>query len=181
YSIACELNWTKRAEPTGAGSVNAAKRRQHQLRRLPGLPGVVDGLSLAQRQELWLGPGHDGSTFDNPQALRDAWTANRGEVMRLFATNGRRPMGWWQYESPIPWPGYFRQQSALYDAGLLADEEKIALEHRWRAEFERAHGPDFSYTAAPGEILHGAAARKAHLDWADVPHSLRRQWQAARR
>src|SRR6516164_9835999 len=49
YTIAVELGWTKRAEPVGTSSsgVNAAKRRQHQLRAITG-----EGLSAGQKMEL---------------------------------------------------------------------------------------------------------------------------------
>jgi hypothetical protein len=52
YTVAVELGWTERPQPIGTGSVNAAKRRQHQLRRLPGLSNAGDRLSSEQTMEL---------------------------------------------------------------------------------------------------------------------------------
>jgi hypothetical protein len=180
YAVAVELGWVQRPPNLGNGSDNAARRRRIQLSRTV----ADDGIDSSRVQELWLGPSHDGTFFSSPDELRATWEQNKSEVMRLFAHNGHRPQGWWEFEAPalgLTWPGYFREQSCLYDAGLLGDDEKAELERWWRIEFERTYGPDFFYTEAPGEILHGAAARRKHLDWADVPHSLRRQWTAERR
>ena len=177
FAAAVECGWARRPPTVDGRTSNQARRRRHQFQAI-----TDGGLSLNQvLQELWLGHSHNGSHFDSPDELRAAWMEHRDEVMRLFAGNGRRPQGWWAFESPIPWPGYHKQQSALYDAGLLGDEEKAELERRWRHEFERAYGPHFFYTEAPGEMLEGAAARRKHLDWADVPDSLRQRWRAERR
>jgi hypothetical protein len=45
-TVAVELGWTKRPEPLGTGSNNAAKRRRHQLQTMTG------GLSSDQMMEL---------------------------------------------------------------------------------------------------------------------------------
>jgi hypothetical protein len=50
----------------------------------------------------------------------------------------------------------------------------------WKVEFERASQPDFFFTAGPGEIYHGEAARQKHFAWADIPSVLVQQWEAAR-
>jgi hypothetical protein len=50
----------------------------------------------------------------------------------------------------------------------------------WREEFARAWQPSFFFTAGPGEILHGEAARQKHFAWADIPSALVQQWEAAR-
>ena len=92
--------------------------------------------------------------------------------MRLWARDGKRPLAWWCFEAPdlgLEWPGYFRQQSYLFEHNALGEEECAELVAGWREEFERACS------------LEDASARKSHLDWADVPHSLRQRWQAARR
>jgi hypothetical protein len=180
YSIAVELGWTKRAEPIGTGSINASKQRQYRLRTLMNggaLPrtgaGDIDscGLTYSELQELWLGPCN-GSVFDTTEQLRAAWDRGRDVVMRLWATNGKRPMAWWCFEAPglgLTWPGYDHQQSYLYEHNVLSETEREQLLARWRKEFEQACS------------LKDTAARKAHLDWAGVPASLRRQWQAERR
>jgi len=93
--------------------------------------------------------------------------------MRLWATNGRRPQAWWFLGDAaslgLTWPGYDRQQSYLFEHNALSETEHEQLLARWRRDFEDAC------------LLEDAVARRKHLDWADVPHSLRRQWSAARR
>src|SRR5262249_57277873 len=87
---------------------------------------------------------------------------------------------WWELEAPglgLVYPGYFHERSYLYDADVLGEEERTELVAFWRRESERS----FFYTAAPGEILHGAAARRKHFEWADIPRSLIERWQAERR
>lgn len=177
FAAAVECGWTKRP-PTLRSVTNQAHRRNFQLRAIAGAP------PLDQLMEMWLGPSHNGSVFDSPEALRAAWETHRDEVMRLWGQHGRRPMAWWCFDAPglgLMWPGYFRQQSYLFDAGVLEEPERVALLAFWRKEFERTYRPGFSHTAGPGEIFHGAAARRKHLDWADVPDSLRQQWTAERR
>jgi len=123
------------------------------------------GLTYSQLMELWLGPGPDGSLFDSTEHLRDAWTSCRTLVMRLWGQHGRRPQIWWCLDAPglgLKWPGYDREQSYLFEMGILSEAERAELLHRWRREFD-------------------CDPRPAHLDWADVPDSLRRQWQAERR
>jgi hypothetical protein len=77
-------------------------------------------------------------------------------------------MAWWSYEAPIPWPGYERERSTLYAAGLLGEDEKAELEAEWRREFDRAQEPGFTICLGPGEHLEGAAARRVHFRWADI-------------
>jgi hypothetical protein len=122
------------------------------------------GLSYDQLQELWLGPSHDGSYFGSTEELEQAWQTHRDEVMRLFGRSGRRPQAWWCFDAPelgLQWPGFDRERSCLYDNGVLDEGEVAELVRFWRREFDRDRKP-------------------AHLNWADVPHSLRRQWQAER-
>jgi hypothetical protein len=64
---------------------------------------------------------------------------------------------------------------------VLSEPECTELVAFWRKEFDRSYDADFSVTIDPDQILYGAAARRAHHDWADIPHVLRRQWRAARR
>src|SRR5262245_8893110 len=130
------------------------------------------GLTFSELQELWLGCSHDGSNFSGEEELRDAWDRGRAVVMRLWARGGKRPQAWWYLEAPglgLKWPGYDRQRSYLFEHNALGEEECEQLLAGWRKEFEQACS------------LEGAAARKAYLDWADVPHSLRQRWQAERR
>ena len=131
------------------------------------------GLTYSELQELWLGPCNGASVFDTQDELRAAWDRGRAVVMRLWATNGRRPQAWWFLGDAaslgLQWPGYHRQQSYLFEHNALDEEECAKLLIGWRRDFEDAC------------LLEDAVARRKHLDWADVPHSLRRQWQAERR
>ena len=126
------------------------------------------GLSYSELQELWLGPG-DRSVFDSPEQLRDAWDRGRDVVMRLWGSHGRRPMAWWNFEAgDLEHPGYFRERSVLWRAGVLSQQERTELEHQWKVEFDAARGMD-------------ARARREHLKHHDVPDELVEAWTAARR
>jgi len=128
------------------------------------------GLTLSELQELWLGVGPGGSLFSGEEELRDAWSRGRDVVMRLWGCGGRRPQIWWYLEAgDLKYPGYDHERSYLFEHNVLSEAEREQLLAGWRKEFEKACS------------LEDAAARKAHLDWADVPHSLRQQWQPARR
>ena len=123
------------------------------------------GLTYSELQELWLGPTHSGSCFRSREELHDAWIRGRDVVMRLWVNNGRRPQAWWAFEAGnlgLKWPGHDREQSYLFEAGVLSEMECDELLRFWRREFDRSRSP-------------------THLNWADVPHSLRQQWQAERR
>ena len=106
--------------------------------------------------------------------------------MDLFAMRGRRPVAWWQYDAPIPYPGQDLERSALYEAGLLGEQEREQLVTEWREEFERAQVPGFGFCAGlrpegRGALwLTDAEAREAHHVWADIPASLVEQWRAQR-
>lgn len=123
---------------------------------------------------------HQGSTFASARDCRRLWEAHRKRLLDRWGVEGRRPQAWWKFDSPIPYPGYARERSTLYEHGLLGEAEARALVADWKVEFERASQPDFFFTAAPGEILQGEAARQKHFDWAHIPSSLLQQWQAAR-
>jgi hypothetical protein len=138
-------------------------------------------LTPGQELELWLGPRHHDSAFDSREELQQAWARHRDRLMALWAKNGRRPQGWWAFESPIPFPGYGREKSKLYELGLLDQREQTELEAWWREQFEKAQVPNFSLCTGPDSFLRGAAARKAHLAWADVPSALIKQWTRQRK
>jgi hypothetical protein len=158
HEVALSLGWIQ-PRATGNGSTNAAKRRQHRFALAAG-----DGERLRQLQELWLGPGPDGSVFDSTEDLCSAWEEHRDECLRLWGQHGRRPMAWWCFDAPglgLKWPGHDHEQAYLFEAGILSEAERAELLASWRREFDRDHSP-------------------AHLNWADVPQSLRQQWQAER-
>jgi len=155
--------YMKRPPVLGTGSPNQRRKRQHQLRALAG-----DG-TLSELQELWLGPHPTtGSVFSSPQDLREAWERHRDEVMRLWGQGGRRPMGWWQFDTELKYPGYYRERSFLWRHGILGPEEKFEVEHEWRADFEAAHRM-------------GARERREHLEHCDVPPELIERWISERR
>jgi hypothetical protein len=133
-----------------------------------------------QEMELWLGVSHQGSTFTSARDCRRLWEAHRKRLLDRWGDEGRRPQAWWKFDSPIPYPGYARERSTLYERGLLGEAEARALVADWKVEFERASQPAFFFTAAPGEILQGEAARQKHFEWADSPQTLLQQFEAAR-
>jgi hypothetical protein len=177
-AAAVSLGWVKRPPGMG-GSTHKAKRIAHQLRTITGA-----GLSAGEKMELQYGPSPtQGSLFSSREQLESAWAACRDELLAR-ANPGRRPAIWWELEASslgLKWPGYFSERSYLFEAGALSAEEKATLKTEWRAEFERAYEPDFTYIGDPDEILHGAEARQKHFAFADIPRSLICRWEAARR
>jgi hypothetical protein len=133
----------------------------------------LDPDDCATVQELWLGPPAGGSEFATREGLQEAWTRLRDIVMAMYAKDGRRPMGWWQCEAPglgLTYPGDEREQSYLYDASVLPENERAELLSYWRGEFERAYAPGY-----------GAERRRKHFREIDLPRSLRRKWTAERK
>jgi hypothetical protein len=133
---------------------------------------------LTHSQEMTLLYGKEprwAEAFATEEEYRDAWIRNRERLLAGYR-NGRRPMAWWTLESPVAFPGYEHQQSVLYEAGLLGDEERAELERWWHEQFLRAWNPQFFHCDGPGRIFEGEPARKAHFKWADIPHELVRKW-----
>ena len=115
---------------------------------------------------LWMGEGPlgDPQPFASPAARKAAWQRHQHRLIgTLPSSPGRRPLAWWQYDAPIRWPGYDAERSTLYEAGLLGDDERAALEAEWRREF------DFAQRLPAGD-------RRAHYAWADIPDELVRRW-----
>jgi len=132
-----------------------------------------------QEAELAWGVSHRlGPTFSNDDEAREAWVLNRPRLMSLFAFGGRRPQGWWKYESPIPWPGFNLERSTLWEAGLLGAAERRALEADWRNEFFLSLQPGFTFRERSGDYLHGHEAHIAHLVFCDVPAALAERWSS---
>jgi hypothetical protein len=141
-------------------------------------------LSPDQELDLWLGRGSlsDPQPFASEEARQAAWLRHREHLVgQLSSGPGRRLQAWWRYEAPIAWPGLDRERSTLYAAGLLGDAEKVELEAEWRHEFDRAQEPGFSLCTGPGDWLEGAAARRAHYRYADIPRGLVKRWMAERK
>jgi hypothetical protein len=136
--------------------------------------------------ELWLGPSHNGSSFENDAHRREMWFRHRDRVMRQWAKGGRRPVGWWLYESSQfglqRYPTYQYERSVLWEAaGVLSEEERAQLESEWRREWDRCWDePHFFHCAGPDKNFTGDEARAYHLVWADVPPELVYKWLAER-
>ena len=139
---------------------------------------------LSHEQEMVLQYGAEerwAEAFATEDEYRDAWIRNRDRFLAWYC-HGRRPAAWWQFEAgDLRYPGYDREQSTLYRAGLLGEEERAELLGFWREEFEKASAPDFWTALRPNCILEGEPARKAHIRWADIPRELVREWTAQRR
>src|SRR5262249_17953459 len=141
-------------------------------------------LTHRQELELWLGPTHNGSSFQSDEHRRAAWFHHRARLMQWFATNGRRRCGWWWYEAasfglPSRHPGV-HQQSILYEfSSALREEERAELERFWCKEFEKSWSPNFSYFKE-GRIFTGDVARELHWLWADIPPPLVDRWREER-
>jgi hypothetical protein len=134
-------------------------------------------LSWTQEMELWLGPSHRGSAFRSREELHQAWLTHRDRLMTAWAKHGKRPAGWWEFEAPFPRPSG-HEQSKLYEAGLLGEEEAAALVSEWRRQFERGYEPHFFHCEGPGRLFSGAVGRRKHYAWADIPTELVKKWSA---
>jgi hypothetical protein len=161
-TAATSLGWAKRP-PLLGGSTHRAHQREFRLREARG------ELGPAQKMELIYGPSSAmGSYFESREALQAAWVACRDELLAR-ANPGRRPLGWWQFErGDIEHPGYFRERSALWRAGVLSEAERLTLEDEWRQEFAAAQRMS-------------APERREHHEHHDIPAELIEQWQGARR
>jgi hypothetical protein len=166
FAAAEAAGYVRRPQILGTGSRNQARKRQHQFRAL----AKGGDNALSKMQELWLGPSPEhGSLFNSREELEQAWQMHRTEVMRLWGSHGRRPMGWWEFEAAdLEHPGYDLERSTLWHAGVLGPEEKLEVERSWEVEFAAARGM-------------GARERREHLAFHDVPAELIREWTAERR
>ena len=133
-------------------------------------------LSLEYGEAPYHRPG-----FRDDDARREAWMRHRDWILARYR-QGRRPKAWWDYECPVPRPeDYESERAVLWEADLLAPEERVELEAEWREDFEAAQAPDFWLCIGPGENLSSAAARRAWYRDRGIPRELVRRWSAARR
>jgi len=83
--------------------------------------------------ELILGPPAHGSAFASDDERRIAWELHRARFLDRTDNPGRRPWGWWQYESPEPRDHGEHPTLQLMRMGCLPREERAALEAgEWR-------------------------------------------------
>lgn len=137
-------------------------------------------LTMSQFWSLSVGEcDREPPAFESEAARREAWEVHRERLM-AHRHAGTRPDGWWCYESPIPYPGYERERSALYEAGLLSAEEVAEVTAWWREQYDRGCAPEFRCVRGPNDLLQGEAARAAHHSWADIPAALVEQWERDR-
>jgi hypothetical protein len=163
FEAANEAGIRKRGRPL---EVDTSTARRRDFRRHPD--------RVRCDAAMWYGPA---SAFATAEEARRYWLANRARLMPLLAVEGRRPFGWWRFEAgDLRHPGYDRERSTLYAAGLLGADEAAELLAYWRQEFDRGHGPDFFYCGS-GKTLRGEAARHAHFAWADIPPALVDEWR----
>lgn len=147
-------------------------------------------LSLGHEAEMSLRYGDlaERPAFACDDERREAWFYHRDRLL-MHCSHGQRPAGWWDFESPVPYPEDRNYAPALlYEAGLLAESEVAELLAHWRSEFERAQEPRFMFCiglAKPGDTfaswLEGEAAKKAHYAWSGIPNNLLKEWTRARR
>ena len=156
---------------------------QTPLQRPNRAPLSHEGQMSLRYGELASRPG-----FASEEERRAAWFNHRDELLQ-HCSGGQRPAGWWDYESPIPYPRDRAYAAAtLYENGLLNESELAELMIHWRQAFERSQNPRFMFClgfAKPSDPvaswLKGAAARKAHYRWAGIPRELLKEWMTQRR
>jgi hypothetical protein len=137
---------------------------------------------LNHPQEMVLRYGEDPrwDAFHSEEEHCDAWLRNRDRLLAGY--RGRRPAAWWRFEAgDLPYPGYDREQSVLFEVGVLGEEECAELERWWHEQYLRAQAVNFWHCLGPGRSLKGEPARRAHYRWADIPASLLAQWSAEHR
>lgn len=140
-------------------------------------------LSPDAELELWLGPPGPGREpiFATAEEARQAWHRVR-DSFSLPNAPGRRAQAWWAFDAPAGLTfNYDTERSTLFTHGLVSEEEKEQLLAEWKAEFDKAQARGFALTLGPDEVLYGAAARRAHYTWADIPGDLIEQWTAEHR
>jgi len=147
-------------------------------------------LSWSEEMSLeWGEADHRGVGFTTEQERRTAWERHRDYLMAK-CDHGFRPQAWWDYDAPKLGvrrprdPEY--DKAALWEAGLLFEDEATTLEAHWREHFDRAQEPDFRFCIGHDSKRHcavwvqGAEARRAHYRWAGIPRTLIKQWTKQR-
>jgi hypothetical protein len=111
------------------------------------------------------------------------WFRHRDRLMQRWGKSGRRPMGWWLYESPFRshrHPGPDHERSILWEfTDALSVDERAKLEQWWREQFERSWRPNFSFYA-DGKHYSGDIARELSWVFVDLPPPLLDKFMAER-
>ena len=153
---------------------------------MPTPPPDRSRRSLSHWQEMFLTYGPEArwnDAFADEEEVCAAWNYHRGRILSTYR-NGRRPWAWWTIDHPeLRYPDHDGEQAALFEAGLLGEEERAELVARWRSDFERAQKPGFMYCAGftkPSDTaatwLEGEPAMKAHFAWSGIPKGLLTEW-----
>lgn len=131
---------------------------------------------LTPEQELSLRYGDlpGRPAFASEDERRQAWLQHRQRI--LSGCRGRRPMGWWDYESPVPFPGFSLERSTLVVYDLLSEDEGIELVLQWEQDFAQAQEPGF-FSVKNGKVITGPEAKRRHYRWADIPSVLVREFR----
>jgi hypothetical protein len=130
---------------------------------------------------LQYGPDRRWSdAFRDEQHCRLVWVCNRDDLLAGYPP-GRRPQAWWHFDAGgLRYPGYDAEPASLWEAGLLSETERAALERSWQREFARAFAPNFFHCERGGN-LKGVRARRAHFRWMGAPRALLARWVKERR
>jgi len=149
YQLVMEGVITVHRAATTAGFYRGRKN-QHKP------PSAVEGSTISHHQEmeLWFGTRGKPSAFANEDERKHLWQEHRDRLMKYWANNGRRPIAWWKFESPLRWPGFDRERSALWAARLLSNTEMQQLEAQWTEAFYKSCEPGFTFREFTGGEAH---------------------------
>jgi hypothetical protein len=109
----------------------------------------------------------------------DRWMRHRETLMK-WAHSGHRPREWWAYEKEMRVPS--RETIWLFEHDELSEAELSELLPWWREKFDQAQETGFCYNASSERgWLEGAAARRAHCVFWEIPFAVIKQFEAERR
>src|SRR5262245_27235877 len=124
--------------------------------RLPLARPPRGALTISQLMELQYGPNPSGSYFASKEELFAGWQRARERLLEQ-SRPGYRPMGWWAFDTDVRYPGYYLERSTLWRMpGVISAEERVTLEHEWKAAFAEARGMT-------------ARERREHFEHHDIP------------
>src|SRR5215475_7332597 len=122
-------------------------------------------LTPAQMWELTLCPG-SRPAFNSEEERATAWEEHRDRLMLQCARHGRRPWGWWTYESPEERDASMTQTLQLYRlGGQLSEQEIVEAKEFWTEQESVARG-FFDFWTGHGRPERGAGEYHARRIWA---------------